>query len=126
MMYSTLFRKIARFIYKRSIYKTTIMERADVSQLETSHLSSLTIVTSHGAFTFDIYEHINNNSSRFVKSFYIEVDVPHNANDLLKNLNNKTVFALKLVVLKLDKELLSDVLLDVALTKFIEYIQYLK
>lgn len=57
----------------------------------------------------------------YITTFLIEVEIPPNANDIIKELEHKLLLVVKLIVLKPNYQILSEVLMSVYLDKFIHH-----
>lgn len=120
-MFKKLKKKILKIIYRLLIVQVVLVNKKDIVDiLKLRSFSELNINTNKGVFSFKFKEdrriRIEN-----IKKFFVEIDVPDDVNANLKDLNNKIMIFVKVVLITVDYKIISEVLYEVYLDKAIKY-----
>ncbi|EKD89575.1 MAG: hypothetical protein ACD_33C00041G0002 [uncultured bacterium] len=128
-MITKIKKNILLYIYRKLIYRVTIIDKIKITNIVNSidikEFSRLEINTSAGPFTFifkeDRRSRKRNKDSIYITSFLVEIIVPHEANEIIKEAQNKILVVVKLTLFKPNYKILSELLLDLYLDKFLLY-----
>lgn len=113
---------LLRKFYHWLIYKVQILDRDEVvCYAQEEVFAELRIATNLSPFYFTIRE--CKGGSRFTRSFTVELEVPPEGSMTLQSVNEKKVLVVKIMAFYHNREVLSDLLISIALNEFIRYIR---
>jgi len=115
-------------IYKFLIFKTVVLDKDTVSAYSKMvAFCSVDIETDKGPFTF-VFKEDRRRRKRaifgifYINNYVIELNVPQGIASIDKVIENKIVIVVKIMLFKVDYNLLTEVLTDLYLDKILEYI----
>lgn len=117
-------------IYKLLIFELFVLEKNSVTYDKLKEFSRVEINTTHGKLLFifkqDRRSKIRKNSDIFYRTFLVSIKAPEGANENLKELENYFILILKMNLIPINYRILTDVLIDICIEKYIQIAEILK
>ena len=117
-MFASLIKKILKYFYRLFIFKVIVIDRNNfISYDKLKTFCEYELISNMGPIRFIFKEDRRKRKRKIdnmllLNSFLIELKVPDDIKLNREDLNNKVIIVIKLIVFKINYEILSEVLLD--------------
>lgn len=126
-MYSAVRAYLLKKLYKCLIFKTIVVDKTDLRHYSSmKEFCSIDVHATKGVFTFIFKEDRRKKPSPtagfpYINNYIIELTVPEGLAEVNNTLREKIVIVVKVMLYKVDYEILTQVLADVYLDVILNY-----
>lgn len=119
-----MLRKVRKWLLKKLynlfIYKIIIIDKEVINKVKTRTFCILKLNSDKGEIVFHFKEDRRRNKNYFLRTFIVDLELP---NELAKKesiINEKVLIVIKIVLGRIDYEIMAELLLEKYISKFIE------
>lgn len=126
---ANLIKRILKYFYKLSIFKVIVIDRQNfITYDKLKTFCEYELISNMGSIRFIFKEDRRRkkrkiNNIPLLNSFLVELKVPDNIKLNREDLKDKVIIVVKLVLFKINYEILSEVLLDIYVDTIFTYIK---
>jgi hypothetical protein len=115
-MFKRFRRWLLKKIYKFCIFRVVVLDKDKNPWINNLKVfCQVRILTDHGPFVFIFKKDRRHRDSEIltIENFIVELDVPENIKLTQTHLKTKFIMVVKVILLKIDPEILAEVLMDI-------------